>query len=103
MSSFKASWIISCLSQCIKRTGKSDENLVLLQQQIDKVEENHQQNCDNMLLLVNRGKNAEKWLKEQQNFLNQKQEKLAGLLEYRKLLETQITKIQTDLTVLQIR
>ena len=78
---------------------KSDENLVLLQQQIDKVEENHQQNCDNMLLLVNRGKNAEKWLKEQQNFLNQKQEKLAGLLEYRKLLETQITKIQTDLTV----
>ena len=78
---------------------KSDENLVLLQQQIDKVEENHQQNCDNMLLLVNRGKNAEKWLKEQQNFLNQKQEKLAGLLEYRKLLETQISKIQTDLTV----
>ncbi len=87
------------LEPMYKKDGqKIDENLVL-RQQMEKMEENHQQNCDNMLLLVNRGKNAEKWLKEQQNFLNQKQEKLAGLLEYRKLLETQISKIQTDLTV----
>ena len=88
------------LEPMYKKDGqKSDENLVL-RQQTEKVEENHQQDYNNMLLFVNKGKNAEKWLKEQQNFLNQKQEKLAELLEYRKLLETQITKIQTDLTAL---
>ena len=60
----------------------------------------HQQEGQEVSLLLQQGKKASEWLKQQQDILKQKQKDLTALLEQRKLLETQINKIQTELTTL---
>ena len=56
--------------------------------------------ADLVSLLLQQGKKASEWLKQQQDILEHKQKDLTALLEQRKLLETQINKIQTELTTL---
>ena len=53
--------------------------------------------------LLQKGKTATEWLKQQQDILERKQKNLTALLEQRKLLETQISKIQTKHTELTDR
>ncbi len=49
-------------------------------------------------LLLQQGKKAAEWLKQQQDILEQKQKELTVLLEQRKILETQISEMQGEVT-----
>lgn len=73
---------------------KSDSGL----QQDQNCKAVYHQGGQEVSLLLQQGKTAAEWLKQQQDILEQKQKNLTVLLEQRKLLETQISKLQTELT-----
>ena len=60
----------------------------------------YQQKTCNVSQILQQGKKAAEWLKQQQDILEQKQKDLTALLEQRKLLEMQIGKTQTELTTI---
>lgn len=57
-----------------------------------------EQGSGELMLFLRQGKKASDWLGQQKNILEQRQEKLAALLEQRKLLGEQISKTQAELT-----
>ena len=61
------------------------------------------QGVQEVSLLLEKGKTAAEWLKQQQDILEQKRKDQTALLEQRKLLETQISKVQTELTTITDR
>ena len=89
--------IFAWLCEEIQQKLKADSGL--RQDQSSKAV-HHQQEGQEVSLLLQQGKKASEWLKQQQDILKQKQKDLTALLEQRKLLETQINKIQTELTTL---
>lgn len=89
--------IFAWLCEEIQQKLKADSGL---QQDQSSKAVHHQQEGQEVSLLLQQGKKASEWLKQQQDILKQKQKDLTALLEQRKLLETQINKIQTELTTL---
>ena len=63
----------------------------------------YQQGSQEVSLLLQQGRTAAEWLKQQQDILDQKRKDQTALLEQRKLLETQISKVQTEITTLTDR
>lgn len=63
----------------------------------------YQQGSQVVSLLLQQGRTAAEWLKQQQDILDQKRKDQTALLEQRKLLETQISKVQTEITTLTDR
>ncbi len=76
---------------------KSQQESIQEQLQIQLSEPVLQQKYQKTSLLLQQGKTAAEWLKGQQDILEEKQKNLEELLEYRKNLEIQITKIQAEL------
>ena len=89
--------IFAWLCEEIQQKLKADSGL---QQDQSSKAVHHQREGQEVSLLLQQGKKASEWLKQQQDILKQKQKDLTALLEQRKLLETQINKIQTELTTL---
>ena len=89
--------IFAWLCEEIQQRLKADSGL---QQDQSSKAVHHQQEGQEVSLLLQQGKKASEWLKQQQDILKQKQKDLTALLEQRKLLEIQINKIQTELTTL---
>ena len=88
--------IFARLREDTKQKLKEDSEL----QQDQNSKAVYQQGVQEVSLLLQQGKKAAEWLKQQQDILEQKQKDLTALLEQRKLLETQISKLQTELTTL---
>jgi len=63
----------------------------------------YQQGSQEVSLLLQQGRTAAEWLKQQQDILDQKRKDQTAFLEQRKLLETQISKVQTEITTLTDR
>ena len=63
----------------------------------------YQQGSQEVSLLLQQGRTAAEWLKQQHDILDQKRKDQTALLEQRKLLETQISKVQTEITTLTDR
>ena len=63
----------------------------------------YQQGSQEVSLLLQQGRTAAEWLKQQQDILDQKRKDQTALLEQRKLLETHISKVQTEITTLTDR
>ena len=63
----------------------------------------YQQGSQEVSLLLQQRRTAAEWLKQQQDILDQKRKDQTALLEQRKLLETQISKVQTEITTLTDR
>ena len=82
-------WLHEDTQQKADSELQQDQNIIAVQQEGQEVS-----------LLLQQGKKAAGWLKQQQDILEQKQKELTALLEQRKLLETQISKLQTELTTL---
>ncbi|MDD6413651.1 MAG: AAA family ATPase [Blautia sp.] len=88
--------IFAWLREDTQQKLKSDSEL----QQDQNSKALYQQEGLKVSLLLLQGKKAAEWLKQQQDILEQKQKELTALLEQRKLLETHISKLQTELTTL---
>ena len=83
--------IFAWLCEEIQQKLKADSGL---QQDQSSKAVHHQREGQEVSLLLQQGKKASEWLKQQQDILKQKQKDLTALLEQRKLLETQINNLK---------
>ncbi len=90
-----------------KRKSQQESILEQLKEQLsgavfswlsEDMEQEQEQGSGELVLFLRQGKKASDWLGQQKNILEQRQEKLAALLEQRKLLGEQISKTQAELT-----
>ena len=90
-----------------KRKSQQESILEQLKEQLsgavfswlaEDMEQEQEQGSGELVLFLRQGKKASDWLGQQKNILKQRQEKLAALLEQRKLLGEQISKTQAELT-----